>query len=134
MSSSQQSIGNTRSDVPPDISDLQMVTDTIRDRMQSVGWFLMGSRERRYDLPTAWDINDGWCSEWAYEAVKRFGGEVVWLDQLTAEFEDVSHAVLMIGEHFYDAQNLEGVQNPRELDVVKQVSREEWLSRQIAIA
>ena len=93
----------------------------------------MGGRERCFDEPTAWDINNGWCREWAEEAVKRFGGEVVWLDQIDEEFEDVSHAVLVLGGLFYDAQNLEGVPNPRELDVVKGVSRGHWLSQQIAI-
>jgi hypothetical protein len=114
---------------------LNEVTEKITSNMQRVGWY--GPRERlpRHDRPTAWDINNGDCEEWAEEASRRLGGDPVDLAALKYEmfglpegiFEDVAHVVLLLRGKFYDAQDPQGVSDPRQLHLVRGVPREEYV-------
>lgn len=117
------------------ISTLRSVTTQTLDEMQRVGWYAPLEREPRHDRPSAWDINNGWCEEWAEAAKRRVGGEVVDLAALRTEvfglpegiFEDVAHVVLLLDGRFYDAQDLEGVDDPRQLQLVRGVSRQAFV-------
>jgi hypothetical protein len=116
---------------------LSAVTEQIKDEMQRVGWWGWTGKERvrRYDRPTAWDINDGWCEEWAGAAEAALGGEAVDLAALRYEkfglpdgvFEDVAHTALLLRGRFYDAQDIEGVDDPRQLQLVRGVSRAQFV-------
>jgi hypothetical protein len=118
---------------------LREVTEKIQDEMQRVGWWTGAykARVKHHDRPTAWDINDGFCEEWAEAAVRRIGGdaEVVDLASLRYEkfglpddiFEDVAHVVLLLDGRFYDAQDIEGVDDPRQLQLVRGVSRQQFV-------
>jgi GNAT superfamily N-acetyltransferase len=114
---------------------LNEVTEKITSNMQEGGWY--GPREHlpRHDRPTAWDINNGHCEEWAEEASRRLGGYPVDLAALKYEmfglpegiFEDVAHVVLLLRGKFYDAQDPQGVSDPRQLHLVRGVPREEYV-------
>lgn len=107
--------------------DLSAVTEAILDRMQMAGWFLEACRERRFDRPTAWDINCGWCREWAELAVALHGGAIVWLDEFGYDPDEISHAVMELDGKLYDAQHPSGVSSAANLDVVLGVSRTTFL-------
>jgi hypothetical protein len=112
---------------------LEQVTEEILDRMQSEGWYYGPSREPRYDRPTAWHINCGWCQEWADLARGRVGGEIVdvdWELDTGGEYMTYCHDVLKLEGRFYDSQHPEGVDDLRKLDLVCKVSLEDFLSRQ----
>lgn len=81
------------------------------------------------DFPTAWDINCGWCEDWAMKAESKYGGELLWLEQIDESYSDFSHAVLRLNGRFYDSQHPNGVASPSDLDLVKGVGREEFLQR-----
>jgi len=116
---------------------LREVTETIQDEMQRGGWWGWTGKEHvyRHDRPTAWDINNGMCEDWAQEAVRRVGGEEADLASLRYEmfglpdgiFEDVAHIVLLLDGRFYDAQDIEGVDDPRQLQLVRGVSRQQFV-------
>ena len=83
-----------------------------------------------------WDINCGYCEVWAENAQKRFGGEVVWLDaisdeSLVEEMESmggtINHCVLYRNGLYYDSQDFGGVSDPCELQVVRGVTRSDYL-------
>jgi hypothetical protein len=107
--------------------DMSDVTETILAEMQSAGWFLEASRERRYDRPTAWDINCGYCEEWAEEAARRYGGEVLDLVELGYDEDAYSHIILCLGDRYFDAQHPLGVDAHEDLDVVRGVDRKTFL-------
>jgi hypothetical protein len=52
------------------------------------------------------EVNNGNCEEWALEAQRRFGGEVVWFDD---EPYYIAHCALFLNGLYYDAENLTGV-------------------------
>lgn len=116
---------------------LRAVTESILDEMQK-GWWdgLPGRRVLRTDRPSAWDINCGSCGDWADEAERRLGGEAVDLAALKTSkfklprgiFDDVSHVVLLLDGRFYDAQDLAGVDDPRQLQVVRGVTRDAFMA------
>jgi hypothetical protein len=106
---------------------------------------------RRYRDPCAWDINCGWCEEWALtlqEKVQK--GEVFWLDQIAVDSSRLpkpfvgnlgtidicgylenapTHAVLFCDGRYYDSQHPDGVDDITKLDFVNFVSREDFLKR-----
>lgn len=82
------------------------------------------------DFPNAWDINCGWCEEWALMAEEKYGGEMIWLDQIDESYFDFGHAVLRLNGRFYDSQHPTGVSSPKELDLVRGVGRESFIRSQ----
>jgi hypothetical protein len=96
----------------------------------------------------AWDINNGLCEEWAEDARERLGGGSSFDfanfqdDMLEAEgiepaiedewsrYHPISHAVLSYEGRWYDAQHPEGVDTLSELDIVRKVSRQDFLRGQ----
>ena len=78
------------------------------------------------DFPNAWDINCGWCEEWAIMAESKYGGEIIWLDQIDESYFDFGHAVLLLNGKFYDSQHPNGVSSPDELDLVKGITRDDF--------
>ena len=116
---------------------LREVTEKIQDEMQRVGWWgwVNGEHVYRHDRPTAWDINNGMCEEWAETAARRIGGDAIELSSLQYKkfglpkgiFEDVAHMALLLDGRFYDAQDIEGVDDPRQLQLVRGVSRQQFV-------
>ena len=112
---------------------LRQVASKTLDEMQRDGWY--HQKLLRHDRPTAWDINNGMCAEWAEWAEMVVGGEVVDLAALKTElfglpegiFADVAHTVLLLDNRFYDAQDIDGVDDPRDLQLVRGVSRETFI-------
>ncbi len=93
-----------------------------------------------------WDINCGWCEEWAEEVCKSLGiGEAIWLDQIpelnpdNLEGDDwayyamcnLSHVVYFLNGKYYDSQTLDGITDIKKLDFLNRVSRNEFLARGI---
>jgi len=121
---------------------LRAITESILDTMQQDGWWdgPDSARVYRHDRPCAWDINCGMCGDWADEAERRLGGEAADLSALRYRkfklpqgiFEDVSHVVLVLDGRFYDAQDIAGVDDPRQLQLVRGVTREAFLASQEA--
>jgi hypothetical protein len=108
--------------------DMSDVTDAIFDQMQRHGWFLGASRKRRVDRPTEWDINCGWCEEWAEEAQRRYGGEVLDLVELGYDEDEYAHIIVCVDGRYYDSQHPTGVDRHEDLDVVRRVDRGAFLS------
>ncbi|XAI97110.1 hypothetical protein [Dolichospermum phage Dfl-JY45] len=115
----------TESDVA---ARLRAVTETVLDEMQRAGWFLEASRVRQFDRPTEWDINCGWCEDWAMAAAEAVGGEVVDLGDLGMDPDEWSHIILVRNGRFYDAQDPDGVEELEALHLVRGVTRAEWLA------
>ncbi len=109
---------------------LRQVTENLLDKMQKRGWWSgpKDARVRRFDRPTEWDINCGWCEEWAEEAYKRVGGMVVWFD----DEDDPNHCVLYLDGLYYDAQHPEGVDDVELMDIFLGVTRDEFLAKKKA--
>jgi hypothetical protein len=64
------------------------------------------------------------------EAQRRFGGEVLWYDQILGQDPldcDHSHAVLYLNDRYYDSQNPEGCVTIQEMYVFRKVPREDFL-------
>lgn len=136
---------------------LEAVTEEILDRMQESGWFFGESRDRRFDRPTAWHINCGWCDDWADLAASRVGGYPHGLDgdihlqRVIAEAHGLvpvptprdadqdrydelvslmpAHTVLYLDGRYYDSQAPGGVVDPADLPLVQGISLEEWLGK-----
>lgn len=98
----------------------------------------------RFGLETAYDINCGWCEEWALAAQREFGGEVMWLDEVSEYYQRYyaancrsdggwdpphAHAVLYLNERYYDSQHPDGVTSVFDLDLVRGVTRAEFLKQ-----
>lgn len=121
---------------PPDAEyvrrELRRTTRSVYRQMRRTGWWYRGleDSERRgelqYGLPCEWDVNCGWCGTWAELARVRVGGEVVWL---TDDDGDPYHAVLRRRGRYYDSQHLDGVEAVGDLDIVRGVSREEFIAK-----
>lgn len=102
----------------PDI--LRAVTEHVLDIMQNGGWW--HERVRRFDRPLPWDINNGWCEEWAEFAVEAIGrGHVTWLCDLDAERFDVgAHCVFVLDGWLYDAEVPDGVDRVDDLPFARE--------------
>jgi|GEM_PF-4810999 len=111
-------------------STLQRVTEDILDQMQRSGWYLEDSLTRSFDRPVSWDINCGWCREWAELAAERTDGVVAWVEDLIECDEPDSlpcHAVLKLAGRYYDSQSIDGVVDARDLPLMKGISRAQHL-------
>jgi hypothetical protein len=87
---------------------LEQVTEQILERIRRVGFDYEGVR--RFD-PIVWDINNGWCEEWAYAASEIIPGSFPsWVDE--------DHCVLVYEGRFYDADCLDGVDDVNELPML----------------
>jgi hypothetical protein len=75
----------------------------------------------------AWDINCGWCENWATAASDKYGGEPEWLDQIDPLFSSLNHCILIKDGRYYDSQHPDGVDDLNQLDLVRGVSRKEFL-------
>ena len=89
----------------------------------------------------AWDINCGDCEDWAYDMSKALRKhypdlslDVRWLNELDLGYDDegnnpTPHAVLVVNGRYYDSQHLDGVADLEDLDLVRGVSRQDFLAR-----
>jgi hypothetical protein len=110
------------------VAQLRAVTDRVLDEMQQAGWFREASRVRCFDRPTEWDINCGWCCEWAETAVETVGGAMLDIAELGMDEEEWAHYVLVLDGRIYDAQDPDGVESVEALHLVRGVTRAEWLA------
>lgn len=85
-------------------------------------------RQRRHD-PTTWDINNGYCEEFAEAVLTDLpDGYAAWLDELP-EFVGIdshdlpAHYVLVFDNRYYDAECIDGVDNPRDLPIFQRRPR-----------
>jgi len=103
--------------------DMSDITQACCAEMQEKGWWKGSGEERQYvnEPATAWDVNCGDCENWVQLAQMKYGGEECWLDD---------HVVLLLHGRYYDSQHPKGVDDWHDLDVVRQVSREDWLNKQ----
>lgn len=115
----------------------QVTSDMLKQMLADEGWTSL-AQEAQLDpnAPCAWDVNCGWCEDWARAASRKLGvvgshyENVFWLDEFDKKYEDVAHAVLRLDGRFYDAQHPEGVARLKDLDLVKGVSREKWIKKE----
>lgn len=77
-----------------------------------------------------YDINCGMCDELAYLVSEKIdGAEDYWLEDLFPNvrvFENVTHAIILYKNKYYDAENPEGVTSPYDLEVVKNYGKTEY--------
>lgn len=101
---------------------LREVTSDTMDLMQADGWYAPGDDEPRYDRPLPWDVNNGYCEDWAEHAIRVFGeGESIFLEDYG--YSDIAHVVLKLRGMYYDAQHPDGVKNLDDLSIVKRLPR-----------
>ena len=94
-----------------------------------------------------WDINTGLCEDWA-EAARELlgGGETYWFANLLSEmleaeglegvhelgggelWHPISHAILSYEGRWYDSQHPDGVDVLSDLDLVREVERQDYLA------
>jgi hypothetical protein len=88
---------------------------------------------REFRISDPWDINNGFCEEWAWYVVERLqGAELVWLDQIAQEpemrdtsdpdasyFLGPAHCIVRYRSRLYDAECHKGVKNWKSLPVFK---------------
>jgi len=115
---------------------LERVTQKISDQMRREGW-RDDERQKRYDEPTVWDINNGYCEDWAMAVEDEVEGAVMyWIEDLAPgdlglspvvvdkiASKAPSHAVIVYKGRFYDAQTPEGVESPLDLPLMRGVPR-----------
>lgn len=83
------------------------------------GWFYASPRPTNWPLP--WDINNGWCEEFAVRAAQKIGGDdyettyELWIDDL--EDDAPAHCVLVHNGRYYDAECLDGVNDWHDLPI-----------------
>jgi len=132
---------------------LTQLNDRTLRQMQSSGW--RSRHQGRHSAPTAWDINDGGCEEWAGEAVGLLGAktgrsaatyafaefESDWLEAeglppVTVDEDDdsrdhdIAHTVLSYEGRWFDAQHPDGVDTLSELSISRGVDLQSWIDGQ----
>jgi hypothetical protein len=80
---------------------LAQVTQDILDGMRRDGFIINEGDPVRFD-PVVWDINNGYCNEWAALAAERLG------ENAYTEWIDPYHCVLFYQGRWYDADCPEG--------------------------
>ncbi len=77
---------------------------------------LADMRTQGHINPTAWDINNGWCEEFAMAAIDAIPGAD--MEDLYDEY-DLAHYAVVIDGRYYDAEAITGVDNPHELPIAR---------------
>ena len=90
--------------------------DSILAEMARDGFYYC--QKRRFD-PVVWDINNGYCEEFAYGVLAELPPSddtfVVWLED---EIEGApAHYVLAVGGRYYDAEAIDGVDTLTDLPI-----------------
>jgi hypothetical protein len=103
----------------------------ILAEMREIGFYY---RTELMFTPTFWDINNGWCEEFAIAVEKimdesRNGYYWNWFE----DYEHGAHAVIVYDGKYYDAQCIEGVNDWKKLPFYKQISREQWIAEQFSL-
>lgn len=84
------------------------------ERNDSPGW---GKVE--FPAPATWDINCGWCEEWANAVEKKVPGAVAdWYD-----INDNDHCLVVYEGRYYDAECPQGVDKPEDLPIYNNAGR-----------
>jgi hypothetical protein len=95
---------------------MEQATQLIRRELmeQATAWILKRMRRQGFDLdgvkrhdPVVWDINNGWCRQWARR--------VKFLIPEALIFGDQEHWFVEVEGRFYDAECLDGVDDPLDL-------------------
>lgn len=93
-------------------------TESLLNDMRQRGFFYRG--ELRHD-PTAWDINNGRCDDFAEAVAARVAGA----ESVPASGFDVdlAHQVVLFGGRFYDAECHAGVARLEDLPIARNRNR-----------
>ena len=86
---------------------LEQVTEEILERMRRDGFYSEDDGELRFDA-IVWDINNGFCAEWAFRAADL-------IEEAFPAWMDDDHCVLVYRGRFYDADCLDGVDDVEDL-------------------
>lgn len=89
---------------------LEQVTEDVLSMMRRDGFYYEGVK--RFD-PQVWDINNGYCEEWAYRVADLVPEAFpVWMDE--------DHCVLVYRGRYYDADCLDGVDDVDDLPMLSE--------------
>lgn len=81
-------------------------------------------RETLPHFPILWDINNGYCEEFAEAVCERLpGASLEWLDDIGYE---VNHCVVEYDGKYYDAECFGGVTNAAELPIFTNFGKSRW--------
>ena len=95
---------------------MEQATDHILTRMRREGYYEDAWHlHRLYDDPTVWHINNGWCAQWA-RRVRR-------LIPRAQVIHDEEHSFVELDGRYYDAEELDGVDDPQDLPFYRDVPR-----------
>lgn len=114
---------------------MEQATEQVLGRMREQGYWRRlydeNGKHKGFEVthedPTAWDINDGWCEEWANRVLGLVpGAEAWWVDQLLPDSE-IAHVVILYEGRYYDAERPDGVERLEDLPIFAQKPRYEAL-------
>jgi hypothetical protein len=96
------------------------VRNALLEEMRRGGFYY--DNELRHD-PTPWDINNGWCEEYANDVQTIAPSvDVVWLDGLLGD-DAPAHCAILYQGRFYDAECISGVDDVHELPIFQERPR-----------
>ena len=101
--------------------------DRMLKDMRTHGFYYRG--KRRHD-PTAWDIDNGACEDFATSVLRQLPGglhetdgvNIEWLED-DSRYATLSHCVLRFEGRYYDAEVPDGVDRLDEIPVITQRPR-----------
>lgn len=94
---------------------LRSITRHVLREMRNSGWHQKNHKYmKKGGRPTAYDVNNGWCEEWAGLAEVATGGESVWLEDVLNN-ESLAHCVLEFEGRYFDSQCMMGTSYPISL-------------------
>jgi hypothetical protein len=107
----------------------------VLNRMKEKGFFYKEEEGVRYD-PILWDINNGWCEEFAILVEKSVPfpeTECLWLDDILPDAG--SHCVISWRQKYYDAECIDGVKSLRKLPIMtrKPNTREAFIENLVSV-
>lgn len=90
--------------------NMQNINKEILDDMEKNGWWDNSKKKAIYTYrrPKLHQINWGNCENWAELAQDRYGGEILWLD-------NIAHCVLKLNKMYYDSVNFLGIKLLKQL-------------------
>jgi hypothetical protein len=95
---------------------LQQVTDELLGEMRRDGFYpYVAGSGKRFD-PLVWDINNGYCGQWAGRAADLIDGAYpVWIEGYEDDGHPWYHCVLVYEDRYYDADCPDGVDDVDDL-------------------
>ena len=97
---------------------MRQVRDELLAEMKRDGFWL--DRKLRFD-PTPWDINNGYCDDFADRCAELINGSEA-VDLMEYD-EELAHTALLYRGKFYDAECLGGAVSWQDLPIVKNMGK-----------